>query len=399
MKKFWAGLFVLIVLSGCGGGGGDIFVDDPFFDDFVGDLIAIDDQYSTFQNQALSVGDANGVLGNDIICCDDFDLNWPTTTASGGTIVGRDDGSFIYTPPTNFTGTDFFDYELEDDYGVSVGNVIIAVNEPPQQGFFVDSSTGSDATGSGTSGAPFATLQAAVSAAGVNGTIIVRVGDGSVYPGAVVLLQGQTLVADGFQGISPQGAVLPRLAGPITMHNQCRVQGVRIEGGQIDGILRTDGEILDCEIDGFAGYAIDLDGAEGTWRVESNSIQNCDGGLAATLLGLEQLTLRVQSNDIRNNSGSALLLTTDDSAQLTAGVFSNIFQGNQNGFTVDAQADATSSLCLDLVGNQNDDVYRLTRNNALFQVEQFSQLTNLNTGTVNVTADAVLEVADGFCGF
>ena len=56
-------------------------------------------------------------------------------------------------------------------------------------------------------------------------------------------------------------------------------------------------------------------------------------------------------------------------------------------------------MCMDISGNQNDDVYRLARTTALFQVEQFSQLTNLNTGVVNVVSDAIQEVSDGFCGF
>lgn len=394
---------VAILATGCGpaiGGGGDIFFGDPFFDDVAPDLIAFDDNYSTFQNQALSVGDANGVLANDFFCCD-FEIRFPSQTASGGTIVGRDDGSFTYTPPQNFTGTDFFDYVLEDDFGTSTGNVVIAVNEPPAQGFVVDSSTGNDATGNGVSGAPFATIQAALNAAGVNGTVVVRPGTGS-YPGSLTMLSGQTLVGAGFQTVSAQSVVRPAIQGPVMMGDNCVVRGLEIRGpgvNCVDGRGRAGGEISQCDLLNATSYAVNLDGARGSWLFEDNVVSGNGGGLRAVLSGSQSLTLEVAFSEFRNNTQSGLLLDAGSSGSLTAGLFSSVFTDNQAGFSVDARAAGTSAMCMDISGNRNDDVYRFERSAALFQVEQFSQLTALNTGTVNVVSDALQEVSDGFCGF
>lgn len=401
MKRICLWCVVLsALLTGCGVGGGSVLLGDSYYDDgYAGpDVIAYDDQYSTFQNQSLSVGAGNGILANDILCGCNIDVRFPKTTASGGTLAGNQDGSFVYVPPANFTGTDFFDYELEDDYGVSVGEVIIAVNVAPAKGFFVDAASGNDGTGSGQTGTPFATIQAAVTSAGINQTIVVRDVSGTTYSGNVTMLQGQTLVGDDFQAGSTSGT-RPRLSGTVSMSDGCTLRGLRLEGAAIDGALRFDGEVSQCEVVAAPGSAVNLDGAEGTWLVRNNLLENGTNGIAVTLVGLEQLTVRLDSNTIRSNSGRGIILTTADSSQLTAGVFSNILQNNLAGFSFEAQANDTSNFCLDLSGNQNNDSYRLTRNGALFQVEQVSQLGNLNTGTVVVSADALLDVADGFCGF
>lgn len=401
MKRICLWCVVLSALvTGCGLGGGSVLLGDSYYDDgyYGPELIAFDDQYSTFQNQSLSVGAGSGVLANDILCGCDIEVRYPSQTASGGTLVGNQDGSFVYAPPRNFTGTDFFDYKLKDDYGESVGEVIISVNVAPATGFFVDASAGNDGTGSGQTGAPFATIQAAVTSAGTNQTIVVRDVSGTIYAGNVTMLQGQTLVGDDFQNGSTSGT-RPRLSGSVSMADGCTLRGLRLEGAAVDGALRVDGEVSLCEVVAAPGTAIDLDGAEGSWLVRNNLLENGTNGIAATLVGLEKLTLRVDSNTIRSNSGRGILLTTADSSQLTAGVFSNILQNNLAGFSFEAQAKDTSNFCLDLSGNQNNDSYRLTRNGALFQVEQVGQLGNLNTGTVVVSADALLDVADGFCGF
>ena len=194
-------LVTVMVISGCGGGAGgsDVFVDGG--GEFTFELLAVDDEYSTFQNQSLAVGVGNGVLANDFICdCPDFDIDWPTETASGGTLTGNDDGSFFYAPPPFFTGTDFFEYRIEDEFSSSTGRVTIGVNFPPQPTAFVDSLNGSDTTGS-VNGSPFATIQQAVVAAGANGKIVIAPGNGSAYGGTVNLLQGQTLVGEDFQQI------------------------------------------------------------------------------------------------------------------------------------------------------------------------------------------------------
>lgn len=399
--KLVALLFTIFACGGCGGGGVvDVFADPFYDDDFSTELLAFDDQYSTLQNQVLSVGDSNGVLANDFFCfCDDFGVEFPPLTASGGTVTGTDEGSFVYTPPANFTGTDFFEYRIEDDFGSSVATVTIAVNVPPNVGFFVDNAQGSDTNGSGQTGAPFATIQAALLAAGTNGTVVVRPGNGLPYTGAINLLQGQTLVGAGFELLPAQGVIRPEVSGPIRMADLGVVRGLTVNGGQLDGAGVDDGEVSQCDFTGIAEFAVDLEGAGGIWILEDNLIENCAGGVSIVLDANEELVALLQFNTFDNNSQSGIRIDTSGSSDLVAGLFDNRLTNHPVGFAVDARANGTSSLCMDISRNQNDDTYRLTRNGALFQVEELTELTNLNTGTVTVTADPILEVADGFCGF
>ncbi len=76
-------------------------------------LLARADRYSTARNKSLSVA-APGVLDNDT------DANSHSLTAitenapSHGTVALRADGSFIYTPDKDYTGTDSFTYKADD---------------------------------------------------------------------------------------------------------------------------------------------------------------------------------------------------------------------------------------------------------------------------------------------
>ncbi len=399
-RKILLILAVVVVLCGCGGGVDDILVGDVYYDDDYGyDLIAIDDQYSTFQNQSLTVGEANGILANDFICCDDFELKAPSETASGGILVVNEDGSFSYTPPANFTGTDFFDYTLEDDYGSSVANVIIAVNVPPSNGFVVDSLSGNDATGSGVTGSPYATVQSALAAAGPNGTVVVREGSGAAYAGAINLLAGQTLVGEGFEQVNLQGSIRPTLTGPVNLADNCVLRGLEIDGGRVSGFGASSGEVSQCDLINVAGYALNLDGASGDWLVEDNLIENCGGGVTVALQGQETLSVNIGFNTIQDNTQSAILMTADDSSALVAGLFNNLMLNQQAGRAVEIVANDSASVCLDLDGNQNDNSYRLTNNGTIFKVEQLGLLTTLNTGAIDITADPLSLAGDGECGF
>ncbi|MCA9778770.1 MAG: hypothetical protein KC800_18705 [Candidatus Eremiobacteraeota bacterium] len=399
MKRRLLAIFaVALILSGCGGGtSDDIFVDGG--GEFTFELLAIDDEYSTFQNQALAVDAFDGVLANDFICdCPDFDIDFPSETASGGTLTGNDDGSFYYVPPPFFTGVDFFEYRIEDEFSSSVGRVRIGVNLPDSPVAVVDSLSGSDATGSVNGGA-FATIQQAVIAAGANGTIVVNPGNGNAYSGTVNLITGQTLVGSDFQNVLPQALVRPTLSGSVNMASDCTVRGLTLDGGRISGSSAVNGEVSQCDLLNIPGYAIDLDGATGNWLVEDNLIEDCGGGVSTNLDSTEQMELLFQFNSVANCTQSAVRLLASGSSDLVAGVFDSLFQGNQTGFTFSAQASGSSTLCLDLDGNDNDDTYRLDGNGGLFQVEQLSILTTLNTGTVTQPGSPVTEVSNGFCGF
>lgn len=75
---------------------------------------AVNDEYTTDEDTALSVNTADGLLGNDT------DADGDTLTASlvsgpsHGTLTLNADGSFDYTPEANFSGVDGFSYLVND---------------------------------------------------------------------------------------------------------------------------------------------------------------------------------------------------------------------------------------------------------------------------------------------
>ncbi len=100
--------------------------------------VAVVDGYTVVEDAVLTVPVATGVLAND----SDPDAG-TTLTASlvtdvtNGTLVLAADGSFVYTPDTNFVGTDTFTYTADDATDSSaVTTVTITVtaspvNDPP----------------------------------------------------------------------------------------------------------------------------------------------------------------------------------------------------------------------------------------------------------------------------
>jgi CSLREA domain-containing protein len=97
--------------------------------------LADDDSYDAFEDVPLAVA-APGVLGND------SDANGESLRAvlasapAHGSLSLELDGSFLYSPDPNFSGSDAFTYVAEDPAGAAsnVANVTIAVapvNDPP----------------------------------------------------------------------------------------------------------------------------------------------------------------------------------------------------------------------------------------------------------------------------
>ena len=90
--------------------------------------LAVDDSYSVDEDNVLEVDAATGMLANDL------DENMFALTISivdgpfNGSLEYEDDGSFIYTPTDNFSGTDSFLYQLNDgNTDSNFANVTITV--------------------------------------------------------------------------------------------------------------------------------------------------------------------------------------------------------------------------------------------------------------------------------
>ncbi|MDQ7250101.1 beta strand repeat-containing protein [Dongia sedimenti] len=96
----------------------------------VNDLpVATDDAYLTTENRALTVPLASGILSNDTDAEGSALSAVLVTGPAHGTLTLAGDGTFTYTPSTNFNGTDSFTYRAND--GTANGNaatVIITVD-------------------------------------------------------------------------------------------------------------------------------------------------------------------------------------------------------------------------------------------------------------------------------
>jgi VCBS repeat-containing protein len=76
--------------------------------------VAVDDEFSTDEDNTLTVSVVSGLLAND----SDIDLDGlsvvPVTGTANGALSLNADGSFVYTPDANFNGIDSFTYRATD---------------------------------------------------------------------------------------------------------------------------------------------------------------------------------------------------------------------------------------------------------------------------------------------
>ena len=91
--------------------------------------VAIDDAYSVDEDITLTVDAANGVLANDSDIDNDTLAVVLLTEVAHGDLSLNPDGSFDYTPDSEFSGTDSFTYRASDGRGGEVSaTVTITVN-------------------------------------------------------------------------------------------------------------------------------------------------------------------------------------------------------------------------------------------------------------------------------
>lgn len=168
--------------------------------------LALPDQYACTGNVGILVPAAAGVKAND------FDDNLAGTTlscgtctsANGGTVLLNNDGSFTYTPPAGFTGTDNFTYTITDGNPVgapapatdqttvtiTVSNLIWFVNN-----------TGGGSGGTGTLSNPFKTLADFNAATGTAAGHTVHIQHtGTDYAGGIVLKDDMIVIGTGHTG-------------------------------------------------------------------------------------------------------------------------------------------------------------------------------------------------------
>ncbi len=120
--------------------------------------VAADDAYTTDEDTPLNVA-ALGILANDTDADGDPLTASLSTPESNGMLTLNSEGSFSYTPDSNFFGTDIFTYvandNVDDSNIATVTITVNAVNDPPvsdPNGFYIGT-VGSDVSfdGSGSS--------------------------------------------------------------------------------------------------------------------------------------------------------------------------------------------------------------------------------------------------------
>lgn len=95
--------------------------------------VSTEDSYSTDEDQALTV-DAPGILANDQIPSGFTTTINIVDQPTHGTVELQQDGSFVYTPNTDYNGGDSFTYQLDNGQAgnvVTVSLTIHAVNDAP----------------------------------------------------------------------------------------------------------------------------------------------------------------------------------------------------------------------------------------------------------------------------
>ena len=390
----------------CNSCGDDYFYDDYGYDYGYNQLQAADDFYQTSADTTIFVTDDNGVLINDLYSS--ASITFSESSSRGGQVLGNGDGSFSYTPPAGFSGTDSFVYVLSDNYSESAATVTITVNPSgtggnPGASVIVDSATGNDATGS-----PFSTLGVAVTRAGANATIIVRPGNGQPYAGNVALLNGQQLIGQGFQNVTPQSSTRPVLGGNVDLANNNVIRGLSFQstsGDAVNGDGSSGATISNCVFNNSSnnGRAVSGEQASGNWVIVGNNINRmADAGIRLTSSGSGTLSVKIDGNTITNCQLSAISLLSEQSSSFTASVTNNVMGGNDPGFTFDALTVGSSSFRLKLKGNTNDDVYLLSTFQfaGTFGVENLATLTQQNSsGTVTLDqpqgSEPITGLADG----
>ena len=96
---------------------------------------ASDDSLQTNEDTPLTIDVANDLLGNDIDGNGDILSVQSFTNPAHGTLVDNGDGTFTYTPGSNYNGTDSFTYTISDGHGetdtATVNLLINPVNDAP----------------------------------------------------------------------------------------------------------------------------------------------------------------------------------------------------------------------------------------------------------------------------
>jgi uncharacterized delta-60 repeat protein len=235
------------------------------------------DSYSTIQNTTLTIA-APGVLANDVDPEGDSLTATLFTNPLHGTITLNSDGSFVYVPQANYSGTDFFNYRAND--GNISGNttlVFITVNSGGTLQFSSSAYTRNE-----DSGAAMITVNRFGGSAG-EVRVDYSTSDGTATAGTDYTATTGTLVFA--QGVTTQTFNVPLTADQVNEANEtinltlANVQGTGSLGSQNKAVLTITNDDAPRLQFSLASYTV----VEGAGHLDLNVTRSGDPGLAVSV--------------------------------------------------------------------------------------------------------------------
>jgi hypothetical protein len=364
----------------------------------------------------VSTKAATIVPGDNVEFTATFNSTDGTQTDVSKTATFRSLDTTVGTFPTG-TGQNIFSAlqvggaRVVADYQGFEGALDIQVTGTPvATAVFVNGTSGSDATGDGTTTLPFQTITKASADAPEGTTINVAAG---TYAESVTLKNGQTLVGGSFVAQATAGT-RPVITGRVTMNNGNTVKGFEFASAANPAIQTTggvSGTIEECILRARSADVpeIALGSASGTWNVKTNTINHNTGvfdSVSAQAVASSKLSLKVQNNEFIgdntvNVNGIDLFGAGEIVADVTTNTFTN-YGATATAIEVFASA-TTSNFCFNIRGNTGSGIIRLdnTAGSTTFEVEQATSnatLQAVNTGlTVAAFLGTINNAADGAC--
>ncbi len=301
--------------------------------------VAGEDSYSVLGNTQLRVAGAagTGLLGTTAaigVLANDSDPDTQPaynsltltaasgTSANGGDFTVASDGSFHYTPPAGFTGTDSFTYTLSDGDNTTIGTVMLNVsNRVWYVRDVVDEQNA--AGGDGRSTDAFENLSAVEAASQASDIIFIFEGDTGTTPlsGGIVLKDGQKLWGEGI------GLTVPGFGTLVDAGNKPRIYNT---GGDVVSVPATVGNRQNVEIRGL-------------------DLQASGNAVDVTASGANSVSITISDNDIRGAGLEGVDLNAGSTGVLTATLNNNALAAVGNAF--DARTSAASTMTIDFSHN------------------------------------------------
>lgn len=332
--------------------------------------MAANDSYMATGNVGISIP-APGVKTND------FDDQLAAATLScgacmstnGGTVVINNDGSFTYTPPPGFTGTDDFTYTMTDSNPVGgpvpvsdMATVTIAVTNLI---WFIDNSSVA-ATSDGRLTSPFKSITDFNAGSAAAGDVVYIEHTGTNYLQGIQLAIGERLYGEGHTGgtnlsdvlpfaLAPNSFALPAINGTrpqiqnaagngitLAMNNEIRglevgaTSGAKIFGGPFGTLTVGNTTSPDVLLSGN-GQALNLSG--GTFAATSQfiSVTSTSSTSSGILLNNVQGTLDMGSTTISGSTTQGILMSASTASvdfgntAVTPGTDGISLQNNSSG--------------------------------------------------------------------